>query len=77
MPRGMEEDRKMPNIPIQVRLPNEECEALDAYRREQRNPPSRAQAARALISRALGSTIGRQLGEPKSTVTALTAAVGA
>lgn len=43
----------MPNIPIQVRLPHEECDALDNYRREQRNPPSRAQAARALINQAL------------------------
>jgi hypothetical protein len=45
----------MPAVtPIQVRLPDEERDALDNYRREQRNPPSRAQAARELIRRSLG-----------------------
>ena len=34
--------------PIQVRFPDEELNALDRYRREQRNPPSRAQAIRKL-----------------------------
>lgn len=43
--------------PIQVRLSDDEREALDNYRREQRNPPSRAQAARQLIRGALS---GRQ-----------------
>jgi hypothetical protein len=44
----------MPTVtPIQVRLPDEERDALDAFRREQQNPPSRAQAARQLIRRAL------------------------
>jgi hypothetical protein len=35
--------------PVQVRLQDEECEALDSYRREQSNPPSRAAAVRELI----------------------------
>jgi hypothetical protein len=35
--------------PVQVRLPDEERDALDRYRREQLNPPSRARAARQLI----------------------------
>jgi hypothetical protein len=35
--------------PVQVRFPDEELEALDGYRREQRNPPSRAQAIRELM----------------------------
>ena len=44
----------MPAItPIQVRLPDEERDALDAFRREQENPPSRAKAARDLIRHAL------------------------
>ncbi len=40
--------------PVQVRLVDGERDALDNYRREQPNPPSRAQAARELIRRALG-----------------------
>jgi hypothetical protein len=44
----------MPAVtPIQIRLPDEERDALDAYRREQQNPPSRAQAAREILRRAL------------------------
>jgi hypothetical protein len=44
----------MPAItPIQVRLPDDERAALDTYRRQQENPPSRAKAARELIRRAL------------------------
>lgn len=39
--------------PIQIRLPDDELDALDAFRREQQNPPSRAQAARELIRRAI------------------------
>ncbi|MDR3420137.1 MAG: hypothetical protein P4L80_02665 [Xanthobacteraceae bacterium] len=47
----------MPAVtPIQVRLPDEERDALDAYRREQQNPPSRAKAAREIIRRALNET---------------------
>lgn len=44
--------------PIQVRLPDDERVALDRYRREQENPPSRAQAARQLIRRALSERKG-------------------
>jgi hypothetical protein len=40
--------------PIQVRFPDEELRALDGYRREQRNPPSRAQAIRELTRAGLG-----------------------
>jgi len=39
--------------PVQVRLQDDEREALDRYRRGQTNPPSRAAAARDLIRRAL------------------------
>jgi hypothetical protein len=39
--------------PVQVRLQDEDRDALDSYRREKLNPPSRAQAARELIRRAL------------------------
>jgi hypothetical protein len=42
--------------PVQVRLPDEERNALDQYRRAQQNPPSRARAARELICLALAST---------------------
>jgi hypothetical protein len=34
--------------PVQVRFSDEELNALDNYRCEQRNPPSRAQAIREL-----------------------------
>jgi hypothetical protein len=40
--------------PIQVRFPDEELNALDRYRRERRNPPSRAQAIRELTRAGLG-----------------------
>jgi metal-responsive CopG/Arc/MetJ family transcriptional regulator len=39
--------------PVQVRLHKDLLNALDAFRREQQNPPSRAQAARELIRKAL------------------------
>jgi hypothetical protein len=38
---------------IQIRFHDAERDALDNYRRQQLNPPSRAQAARELIHRAL------------------------
>jgi hypothetical protein len=44
--------------PVQVRLPDDERDALDSYRRERSNPPSRAQAARALIRDALRQRAG-------------------
>jgi hypothetical protein len=44
--------------PIQVRFPDEELNALDSYRREQRNPPSRAQAIRELTRAGLGDVTG-------------------
>jgi hypothetical protein len=34
--------------PVQVRLPDEELRALDSYRREKLNPPSRSRALREL-----------------------------
>ena len=39
--------------PVQVRFSDDERDALDNYRREKPNPPSRAQAAKELIRRAL------------------------
>jgi hypothetical protein len=39
--------------PVQVRLQDQERDALDQYRREFTNPPSRGQAARELIRLAL------------------------
>lgn len=39
--------------PVQVRLQDQERDALDQYRREFPNPPTRGQAARDLIRRAL------------------------
>jgi hypothetical protein len=47
--------------PVQVRLPDVERDALDKYRREQLNPPSRAQAARELIRYALNDRAGPQI----------------
>jgi hypothetical protein len=40
---------------VQVRLLDNELDALDTYRRGQQNPPSRAQAARELLCRAISS----------------------
>jgi len=39
--------------PVQIRLHDEELHALDEYRRQHANPPSRAAAGRELIRRAL------------------------
>jgi hypothetical protein len=44
--------------PVQVRLQDDELSALDRYRREKLNPPSRSRALRELAHIALvGSTI--------------------
>jgi len=40
-------------IPVQVRLSGDEVSALDGYRREKLNPPSRAGALRELANMAL------------------------
>jgi hypothetical protein len=42
--------------PIQVRLQDEELEALDGYRRKKLNPPSRSRALRELANFALVSS---------------------
>jgi hypothetical protein len=42
--------------PIQVRLQDEELQALDGYRREKLNPPSRSRALRELANFALLSS---------------------
>jgi hypothetical protein len=39
---------------VQIRFRDDERDLLDTYRRQQTNPPSRAQAARELVCRALG-----------------------
>jgi hypothetical protein len=58
----------MPAVtPIQVRLPDEERDALDTYRREQQNPPSRARAARELIRRALRECVSASAAAPRVT----------
>ena len=54
------------NTPIQVRLPDDECSALDTYRREQENPPSRAKAARELIGRALNERLNSTAAEARA-----------
>jgi hypothetical protein len=47
--------------PVQVRLPDEELSALDRYRREKQNPPSRSRALRELAYIALfGSAIATE-----------------
>jgi hypothetical protein len=46
-----------PGTPVQVRLQDEERDALDRYRREFSNPPSRGQAARELIRCALNGRL--------------------
>jgi hypothetical protein len=45
--------------PIQVRLQDEELQALDGYRREKLNPPSRSRALRELANFALVSSEAR------------------
>ena len=52
--------------PITVRLADEECDALDAYRRGQQNPPSRAAAAREIIRRALNETCAPNTAEARA-----------
>jgi hypothetical protein len=42
--------------PVQVRLPDEELSALDSYRRQKLNPPSRSRALRELANFALVSS---------------------
>jgi hypothetical protein len=42
--------------PIQVRLQSEELDALDRYRREKPNPPTRGKALRELARAALRSS---------------------
>jgi hypothetical protein len=44
--------------PLQMRLHDEDCDALDEYRRQLRNPPTRAAAARDLFRRALREVTG-------------------
>jgi hypothetical protein len=48
----------MTKTPVQVCFEDAECEALDNYRRQQANPPSRARAARDLIRLALSERGG-------------------
>ena len=48
----------MSNVPIQIRLTDKDCAALDQYRRSQTNPPTRPEAIRALLRKALA------LGDP-------------
>jgi hypothetical protein len=48
--------------PVQVRLQDEERDALDNYRRKKPNPPSRGQAARELIRRALAQCAHSETG---------------
>jgi hypothetical protein len=40
-------------VPVQVRLADDEISALDNYRREKLNPPSRSRALRELARQAL------------------------
>ncbi len=44
-----------PTVNIQIRFGDEECAAIDNYRRAQVNPPTRPQAVRALVSQALAN----------------------
>jgi hypothetical protein len=43
----------MSNIPIQIRIPDKDCAALDEWRRSQANPPTRPEAIRQLLRKAL------------------------
>jgi hypothetical protein len=40
--------------PVQIRFQSNELAAIDSYRRSQLNPPTRPQAIRELLRRALG-----------------------
>jgi hypothetical protein len=48
-------------VPVQVRLADDEISALDNYRREKLNPPSRGRALRELARQALRE---RSIGSP-------------
>jgi hypothetical protein len=52
----------MGSNPVQTILSDEELEALDSYRRQQANPPTRGKAARELIRRALSEGKGARFG---------------
>ena len=49
---GSKEGR-MSNIPIQIRMPDKDRAALDEWRRSQANPPTRPEAIRQLLRKAL------------------------
>jgi hypothetical protein len=55
---------------IQVRLVDDECDALDSYRREQPNPPSRPEAIRQLLRRALNKAKSTNLAASPASATA-------
>jgi hypothetical protein len=56
-------EKVMPaGTPVQVRLRDEERDALDDFRRKKPNPPSRGQAARELIRRALAQCTPAETG---------------
>jgi hypothetical protein len=63
-----------PGTPVQVRLPDEELRALDSYRREKLNPPSRSRALRELANIAL---LGGSVVSPNSRATESGHQVGA
>ena len=52
--------------PVQVRFPDEERNLLDSYRRQQANPPSRAQATFDLVRRALKDHFGSDSAEVRA-----------
>jgi hypothetical protein len=52
----------MATIPLQVRFSDEDLAVLDAFRRSQQNPPSRASAVRQLFRRGADDASANKVG---------------
>jgi hypothetical protein len=50
-------------VPVQIRFQLDELAAIDAYRRMQKNPPSRPQAIRDLLKNVLHAQSGADASE--------------
>jgi hypothetical protein len=51
---------------VQIRFRDDECDALDRYRRRQKNPPSRPQAIRDLLKDVFSAQSGASTSEAEA-----------
>ena len=51
---------------VQIRFRDDECDALDQYRRQQKNPPSRPQAIRDLLKNVLSARSDSAISEMRT-----------